>query len=64
MIEAQVPEGEKFSLAWAYGFDKTLTQVHPENHNVRPKIRQQLQRLVAAGKLERLSPGLYRRVSA
>ena len=60
-IREQVPEGEKFTLGWAYGFDKTLGRLHPENKNVRPKIRQVLQQLVAEGRLRRLSPGLYLR---
>ncbi|MEM0129518.1 MAG: DpnI domain-containing protein, partial [Thermoplasmata archaeon] len=43
-----------------YAHERELARLHPENRNIRPKIRQQLQCLVAAGVLDRLAPGRYR----
>ena len=51
-----------FSLREIYRFEGELHVSHPGNQHVRPKIRQQLQALVAMGCIQRLSPGLYRRV--
>lgn len=48
-----------FTLDEAYGFEPVLAELHPSNQNVRPKIRQQLQVLVAQGILRRLRPGMY-----
>lgn len=48
-----------FTLDEAYGFEPVLAELHPANQNVRPKIRQQLQVLVAQGVLRRLRPGVY-----
>ncbi len=48
-----------FRLEEAYAFEEELAALHPGNRNVRPKIRQQLQRLVLEGRLQRLRPGLY-----
>jgi type II restriction enzyme len=56
----ELPVGE-FSLSDLYRFESTLGRVHPENRNVRPKIRQQLQVLVAQGLIRRARPGLYTR---
>ncbi len=53
---------EEFCLTDLYAFETSLTRLHPRNHNVRPKIRQQLQALCRQGLLERLSPGLYRTI--
>ncbi len=52
-----------FTIMDAYRFEEELSKLHPGNRNVRPKIRQQLQVLVAHGIAERISPGLYRLLS-
>jgi len=49
-----------FTLANIYAFEGELAAKHPENHNVRAKVRQQLQILRDLGFVEFLSPGLYR----
>ena len=51
-----------FGLREVYRFEQDLKGTHPGNQHVRPKIRQQLQVLVAMGYLQRLSPGLYHRL--
>lgn len=48
-----------FSLDEIYGFERDLAELHPSNQNVRPKIRQQLQVLVAEGIIRREKPGNY-----
>jgi type II restriction enzyme len=59
----RLPAGA-FTLRDVYHFEDDLQKSHPGNQHVRPKIRQQLQLLVAMGYLQRLSPGLYRRCRA
>jgi type II restriction enzyme len=59
-VEA-IPEST-FALRGAYQFEARLGELHPQNRNIRPKIRQQLQILVREGLIERLEPGVYRRV--
>lgn len=54
--------GSEFRLGDLYGFEERLQGLHPRNHHVRPKIRQQLQVLVAGGVLRRVRPGTYRRL--
>ena len=49
-----------FTLEETYSFDTGLQKLHPTNHNVRPKIRQQLQVLRDNGILEFVGPGKYR----
>jgi type II restriction enzyme len=49
----------EFSLQELYAFEGVLGEAHPGNHNVRPKIRQQLQVLRDLGLLEFSSPGKY-----
>ena len=49
-----------FSLAEMYAHDAELVSLHPANRNVRPKIRQQLQRLRDMGLIEFVRPGYYR----
>jgi len=51
---------QEFSLSELCGREDALAKLHPANHNVRPKIRQQLQILRDMGLLEFLSPGRYR----
>lgn len=51
---------QEFSLADAYTLEHALTELHPDNHFVRDKIRQQLQELRDLGFLEFLGRGHYR----
>ncbi len=48
-----------FTLDDMYTFEDELAEKHPENHNIRPKIRQQLQVLRDLGLLKFVSPGVY-----
>ncbi|GAA0572287.1 DpnI domain-containing protein [Rhizomicrobium electricum] len=50
----------QFNLDDVYAYEKQLSQIYPDNHNVRPKIRQQLQVLRDNGYLEFASRGHYR----
>jgi len=50
----------EFELADVYAFENYLGELHPENNNVRPKIRQQLQILRDAGVIEFMARGRYR----
>ena len=52
----------EFSLAQIYQFESMLEIKHPGNHNIRPKIRQQLQVLRDRGIIEFLGNGKYRKV--
>lgn len=49
----------EFTLQEMYAFESHLAQLHPDNHNIRPKIRQQLQFLRDAGYLTFVSRGCY-----
>lgn len=49
-----------FTLDDVYGYEKHLSQLYPDNQNVRPKIRQKLQELRDAGYLDFLGRGHYR----
>lgn len=53
---------EVFTLREIYAFEEELRCKHPLNHNVLPKIRQQLQVLRDKGYLEFLGGGIYRKV--
>ncbi|MGC2160469.1 MAG: DpnI domain-containing protein [Silvibacterium sp.] len=53
-----------FTLANIYDFESELAAKHPDNHNVRPKIRQQLQFLRDLGFIEFLESGEYRYVDS
>jgi type II restriction enzyme len=44
----------------AYTLEKKLSELHPDNRNVRPKIRQQLQVLRDLGLLIHDRPGVWR----
>jgi type II restriction enzyme len=55
-----IPQKE-FNLADCYKFETELSGLHPENNNVKPKIRQQLQVLRDKGLLEFLGHGEYRK---
>jgi len=50
----------EFTLDDVYKFENYLSELHPENNHVKPKIRQQLQVLRDAGVLEFVGRGRYR----
>jgi len=49
-----------FTLDDVYTFEHSLSLLHPNNKNIKPKIRQQLQFLRDKGYLEFIGTGLYR----
>lgn len=51
---------KEFKLADVYAFESDLEKIHPENKNIKPKIRQQLQFLRNKGYLEFIGDGVYR----
>lgn len=53
-------ESKEFSLSDVYAFENDLKLLHPENNNIKPKIRQQLQFLRDKWYLEFLEKGRYR----
>lgn len=53
----------EFSLDEIYSFESHLSALYPNNQNVRPKMRQQLQKLRDQGYLEFVSRGKYRLLS-
>ena len=56
----EVRAPSEFATSDAYIFERELEQLHPENRNVRPKIRQQLQILRDAGLLLHIERGVWR----
>jgi len=52
---------QSFSLQDVYAFEAHLQKLHPQNGNVRPKIRQQLQVLRDRNYIEFISSGQYRK---
>lgn len=50
----------EFTLADVYAHTDALAKLHPDNHYIQPKIRQQLQVLRDVGLLEFLGDGSYR----
>jgi len=50
---------EQFSLKDVYARQSHLAALHPNNHNIEPKIRQQLQVLRNMGFVDFVSPGQY-----
>ncbi|MBQ3402096.1 MAG: hypothetical protein IJG65_01800 [Synergistaceae bacterium] len=54
---------EIFSLDDIYAFAGELREKHPDNHNVRAKIRQQMQFLRDKGFIEFLGGGRYRKIA-
>ena len=50
----------EFELDDVYTFEERLSRLYPDNKNVRPKIRQQLQFLRDRGYLDFVSRGYYR----
>lgn len=55
-------EDSVFTLEQMYQFEDMLSIKHPENHNVKDKIRQQLQMLRDNGLIEFLGRGHYRKI--
>jgi type II restriction enzyme len=53
-------EKETFTLTDVYKFDNKLAKLHPQNKNIRPKIRQQLQILRDNDVVEFLGKGKYK----
>ncbi len=51
---------DSFTLSEIYKFEENLKILHPENKNIKPKIRQQLQFLRNKGYLEFVSRGVYK----
>ena len=51
-----------FSLQDMYAFEPMLAQKHPQNQNIRPKIRQQLQFLRDKGFIDFIGRGKYKRL--
>jgi len=52
-------QGSTFTLRNIYEFENHLSSLHPENHHVREKIRQQLQVLRDSGLLRFVKHGVY-----
>lgn len=50
----------EFQIDDVYAFEDRLSQIYPNNQNVRPKIRQQLQYLRDKGYLQFMARGIYR----
>jgi len=50
----------EFTLTEIYSFENALRVVHPDNKNIKPKIRQQLQFLRDKGYLEFVGDGIYK----
>lgn len=55
-------ENVVFSLSMVYGFESVLSRKHPNNHNIRAKIRQQLQLLRDMGVIAFEGNGTYRKL--
>ncbi len=53
---------EMFSLDEMYAFESELLAKHPQNSNIKPKIRQQLQFLRDRGFIEFLGSGKYKKI--
>ena len=51
-----------FAIRDIYAYEDELSVLYPDNTNIRPKIRQQLQKLRDAGFLEFIGHGHYRRL--
>jgi type II restriction enzyme len=51
---------QEFQIEDIYAFENQLSQLYPDNRNVKPKIRQQLQYLRDRGYLDFVSRGYYR----
>ena len=51
-----------FSLMDLYKYETVLSLKHPDNNNIQPKIRQQLQLLRDKGYIDFVRPGQYRKI--
>lgn len=51
-----------FTLQEMYKFEDRLQILHPENQNIRAKIRQQLQYLRDKGLIQFMERGVYRKI--
>jgi hypothetical protein len=60
MKSVEAIDRAEFSLDDVYAFESKLQAIYPNNHNVRPKIRQQLQVLRKNGYLDFIGRGRYR----
>ncbi|MCD8146714.1 MAG: restriction endonuclease [Clostridiales bacterium] len=54
-------ESNVFTLDMVYQFEEKLAAKHPNNHNIRAKLRQQLQQLRDRGVIAFLGNGYYRK---
>ena len=55
-------EPHEFELGDVYRFENRLAEKHPDNNNIRPKIRQQLHILRDKGVIEFIGNGKYRKI--
>jgi hypothetical protein len=55
-------ENDVFELGEAYDYEGYLNSLHPNNQNIKAKIRQQLQYLRDIGLIEFVKPGLYKKL--
>lgn len=55
-------QSNTFTLEQVYEFVPYLSALHPDNHNVQPKIRQVLQLLRDKGYLQFIGKGLYKKL--
>ncbi|MDO4281266.1 MAG: DpnI domain-containing protein [Peptococcaceae bacterium] len=53
---------QEFTLEQMYQYEQALSQKHPDNNNIRPKIRQQLQVLRDKSFIQFIDKGVYRKV--
>jgi len=56
----QIPN-DTFTLQEVYQYETVLKQIHPQNNNIRPKIRQQLQFLREKKIIDFLGQGRYKK---
>ena len=55
-------KNQEFDLNEVYVFEQELQKVHPQNQNIKPKIRQQIQYLRDLGLIEFLANGRYKKL--
>lgn len=53
---------DSFSLNELYEYENSLREIHPNNFNIRPKIRQVLQQLRDKGLIKFEEPGNYKKI--
>jgi 5-methylcytosine-specific restriction protein B len=59
-IDSRWQPGDIFSLADIYALEPEFQTAHPDNHHIREKLRQTLQRLRDQGVIVFVNPGQYR----